>query len=208
MEDIAKNKLKDLMITISESGYHAGWMGDLEHYVWHALQNGPKHYGQTYIDENIIQELKCLADQTNGWWIYRAEDTEPTFMPLNEWHEYYSPECAEFNLSQVFHDIKGDKFSSNNMYLIYDGECPICTYAARNLKITKDDIKLVRINAKKQPDHPLLRTVIESMELNLKDEMIIFYKRKLHLKDSVLEFFEEQGECIKVFKEHPNHDLN
>jgi hypothetical protein len=53
----SKEELKQLMVDISEDGYHAGWMGDLEHHLWQAVLEGPKHYGQTYIDEETVEKL-------------------------------------------------------------------------------------------------------------------------------------------------------
>jgi hypothetical protein len=151
--------------------------------------------------------IKNLSSQANGWWFYDYTVKEKKFLTLDQWREYYSPECAVFKLAEVIDDIKGTEFAPNNLYLVYDGECPICTHAVREIRLIEEEINLIRVNAYKQQSHLLLITVIKSKELDLKDGMIIFYQRKLYQGNSVLEFLEEHGESTKVFQEHPNHSF-
>lgn len=87
-----KRELKKALIQISEAGYHAGWMLGLEHDVWHAVIDGPKHYGQTFIDAKMIENLKLLSSEAGGWWIFDEDRQDYRFLNEADWSECYSPE--------------------------------------------------------------------------------------------------------------------
>lgn len=65
--------------------------------------------------------------------------------------------------------------SENNIYFIYDGECPICNYAAHALRIKQAVGNLGLINARTEPDHPLIQEINER-HLDLDEGMIISYQ--------------------------------
>ena len=198
MSEEAKKELKSAMIEISERAYYAGWMGALEHNLWYAIENGPRGYGQTEISKEDIEHLKDLSNRAGGWWIFDNEIKDNRFLKFAEWKKYYSPEITNFRLAQVYHDIKGDEFASNNVYFIFDGECPICTHAAYALNIKMNVGDLVLINARKQKDHPLL-AIIKAKNLDLDAGMVIVHDGQYYHGKTALKFMAKHGAPKNAF---------
>lgn len=70
--------LESLMSEISEARWCAGWLTDLEYYLWrdaHADVNSTM-----YNYAGLLQ----LAKECDGWWEYER------FIPMNEWLEKYA----------------------------------------------------------------------------------------------------------------------
>lgn len=189
----AKDDLYNLMSDLSEDGYKAGWMGDLEHYLWKITLSGKsENYGQTTIDEKTIERLKELSKKSDGWWIYDEEDGRHRFVKLDEWKKIYSPEKSSYRLAEVYDDIVGAHQAKNNVYFVFDGECPICKHAAHALRIKEKLGDLVLVNARVQKDHPLL-AVLASKKLDLDEGMVIFYKQKIFHGREALRFMSFHG---------------
>lgn len=47
--------------------------------------------------------------------------------------------------------------STETIYFVYDGDCPICNYAAHALKISEAVGKLELVNAREQKTHPVYK---------------------------------------------------
>ena len=60
----------------------------------------------------------------------------------------------------------------NEVWFIYDGDCPICNVAANALRIKKAVGNLYLLNARNDNDHPLFQE-IKIRNLNLDEGMVI-----------------------------------
>ncbi|MGQ7856422.1 hypothetical protein ACUN24_19480 [Pedobacter sp. WC2501] len=80
--------LAAFMSGISEKCYSAGWMQNLEYVLWHAVINGERKYGQSYISEADIATLIKLSTVTNVWIIFDSEKEEMA-LSLKEWTEKF-----------------------------------------------------------------------------------------------------------------------
>ena len=188
----ARHKLLHLMQSIFEDGYRAGWMPGYENKIWLALLQGPSHFGQTYIDQATIDQLKLLSQQANGWWIYDEQLNELSFIALPAWRNRFSPEQARYQLAEVIDDIKGSPHSKNHIYFIHDGRCSLYMYIAHVLSLKNPCSQIVFVNADKQKDHPLL-AILDAKKIDINKGIVIFYKRKLYRKISLLKFIASQG---------------
>ncbi len=72
------------MSNISELGWCAGWMQNLEYVLWHAVTSGRREFGRVTIDSDHITALQLLSDRIGGW-IYFDDQEEETYIPLAEW---------------------------------------------------------------------------------------------------------------------------
>ncbi|MBO9200217.1 MULTISPECIES: hypothetical protein [Niastella] len=81
--------LHDLMSQISEAGYCAGWLIDLEFDLWTALHSGKREYGRHIITQGEIHQLQSLADKC-GCWIVMDDVHEETAVDLKTWKAIYS----------------------------------------------------------------------------------------------------------------------
>jgi hypothetical protein len=75
---------------ISEAGYFAGWMRDIEFYLWKIILDGSEtEFGFKTISEQEIANLKILSEQSCGWWYWSDEENRAVFIPLDEWQRIY-----------------------------------------------------------------------------------------------------------------------
>ncbi|WP_092738813.1 hypothetical protein [Hymenobacter psychrophilus] len=83
-----QKELCDLMISLSEEAWCAGWMDGLEYALWHIVNHGPARYGRKLISEETIQQLKKLSQHAQSW-ITFDELTEETAVPISEWRQMF-----------------------------------------------------------------------------------------------------------------------
>ena len=76
------------MSNISERGWAAGWLVNLEYALWHAVVSGRRYYGRTLIGDDDIRVLKLLSNRVGGW-IYFDDEQEEVLLPLAEWQQQY-----------------------------------------------------------------------------------------------------------------------
>jgi hypothetical protein len=76
------------MSNISELGWSASWMQNLEYILWHAVISGRRNFGRVAIDSDHITALKLLSNRVGGWIYYDAEEEE-TYISLTEWQLKY-----------------------------------------------------------------------------------------------------------------------
>ncbi len=70
--------------------------------------------------------------------------------------------------------------STEEVLLVYDGECPLCRAGANSFCVNEDvEGKLNRINKRAVDAHPVL-TEIRQQQLNLDRGMVLKYKGKLY----------------------------
>lgn len=80
--------LADYMSELSEDAYCAGWMNGLEHALWLAVTAGPVPYGLLDLSPEQVERLRHLSTACGGWIRY-DEQTEETFVALNDWIARY-----------------------------------------------------------------------------------------------------------------------
>lgn len=65
------------------------------------------------------------------------------------------------------------------IWFAYDGECPICTYAAHALRIRQSVGPLHLVDARADKDHPLIHRIAEE-KLDLDEGMVIQFGGRLY----------------------------
>lgn len=76
------------MSNISERGWAASWMQNLEYTLWHAVLSGSRDCGRTLIDDDDIWVLKLLSARVGGW-IYFDDEQGEVLLPLAKWQQEY-----------------------------------------------------------------------------------------------------------------------
>lgn len=64
---------------------------------------------------------------------------------------------------------------SGDVWFVYDGECPVCTRAARALQIRRSVGRLHLVDARKDENHPLVREVT-GLRLDLDEGMVLKFQ--------------------------------
>lgn len=81
--------LANLMSDISERCYHAGWMDQLEYFLWGVCQGEHSpDYGHGFVTIQDVAALKWLSNICGGW-IYFDEENGETFIRLSDWMNEY-----------------------------------------------------------------------------------------------------------------------
>ncbi|MEQ1704739.1 MAG: DCC1-like thiol-disulfide oxidoreductase family protein [Rickettsiales bacterium] len=68
-----------------------------------------------------------------------------------------------------------DQVSAEDVWFVYDGQCPLCMMGATHFKVREAIGALHLLDARKQPDHPLMQE-INRLGLNLDEGMVIKFK--------------------------------
>lgn len=84
------------------------------------------------------------------------------------------------------------------VWFVYDGECPICSRAADAFKIKKSLGKLHAIDARKEPNHPIL-IEIENRGYDLDLGMIIYHGGAFYHGKDALHFMANYGDYHGFF---------
>jgi hypothetical protein len=83
--------LYDLMSEISEEHWCAGWMAGNEYSIWESITTGELYYGTDNIDLALINKIKDLSQELNGWIVWDndskvpVEKWGPYFIEMNDW---------------------------------------------------------------------------------------------------------------------------
>lgn len=89
----------------------------------------------------------------------------------------------------------------NNIWFVYDGECPLCTNAALALRIRKKYGCLKLINAREDKEHFVMQEIY-SQKYDLDEGMIIYDGKRLYHGKDALSFmakFGEHGDFFNLF---------
>ena len=79
-----KEQLQIEISEISEAGYYAGWIRDIEFYLWKIVLNGSEtEFGTKTITEQKIVNLRSLSEQSGGWWHWSKEENDAVFVSLD-----------------------------------------------------------------------------------------------------------------------------
>ena len=71
--------------------------------------------------------------------------------------------------------VATDRNSEEKVWLVYDGECPICANVSKAYKIKKTLGSLQVLDARTEKNHPIMRE-INSLNLDLDQGMVIKFK--------------------------------
>ena len=84
-----QRELAEYMSELSELAFSAGWMENLEHALWRAVEEGPFRYGHLNLTTEQTEKLKQLSTSCVGWVLF-SEDTEETYVPIELWRRLYN----------------------------------------------------------------------------------------------------------------------
>lgn len=90
--DYAQKLLLCRMEDMSEDYWCAGWLQNLEYSLWSFVVDGPGGFGLGYVDQQQADELRQLAEDAGGWWVWDMTEGRK-FVPLDEWREMYRRRC-------------------------------------------------------------------------------------------------------------------
>lgn len=78
----AARQLAELMSSISEDHFCAGWMSGTEHRLWQMVEGGDREW-MGPVEESEVAQLKALSDKCGGWIVYGDGGEE--FVSIEEW---------------------------------------------------------------------------------------------------------------------------
>ena len=87
----------------------------------------------------------------------------------------------------------------DDIWLVYDGGCPICTYAAQSIAIRKSVGNLHILDGRSNPKHPLLEE-IKSRALDLDEGMTLAYGGRIYHGQEALHMMALLGSRADLFK--------
>jgi hypothetical protein len=79
----AQWQLYELMSQISEDCHCAGWLGECEYDIWHALHHEDP-WAPNFMDRRLLRLCKKVSTEIEGW-IYWTDS--PQFAPMAQWLE-------------------------------------------------------------------------------------------------------------------------
>lgn len=91
-----------------------------------------------------------------------------------------------------------DAVKQSGIWFVYDGECPLCRYAAHALRIKKDYGTLHLINAREAGNDPLVQEV-NRRGLDLDEGMVIVAEGTFYHGKDALKFMARYGAAENVF---------
>lgn len=82
--------LAELISEISQASWYAGWMKDIEYDIWAALEGDEIPFRRLgcALTADRLARLRQLSSDCGGWIAFR-EDTEETWVPIDEWRREY-----------------------------------------------------------------------------------------------------------------------
>ncbi len=81
--------LVQLMSDISEEGYAAGWLVDLEYRLWAIVRGGPADFGMADMTHEKVEALRRLAEAAGGWFYFDLDQGE-VFVSAETWAKMYA----------------------------------------------------------------------------------------------------------------------
>jgi len=87
---LARSKLLGLMQDISEYRWCAGWMHDLEFYLWDCIIDKCKVDDRGLFNSYQVEYLRKLSKEANGWWIWDDKKGKEVFVSIKKWEKLYS----------------------------------------------------------------------------------------------------------------------
>lgn len=84
------------------------------------------------------------------------------------------------------------------VWFVYDGDCPICTFAAEALRIKQEFGSLSLLNAREAIDDPLINE-INRRGLDLDEGMVIYAREQFYHGKDALKFIAKHGKTKNAF---------
>jgi len=81
--------LEEAISSISEAGFCAAWMDEVEYRLWEAVRGGPREYGQITLADAQIEELRQLSGRLDGWVWFNDETGFEEFVAMERWQQLY-----------------------------------------------------------------------------------------------------------------------
>lgn len=88
--------------------------------------------------------------------------------------------------------------NNDSIWFVYDGECLLCRSAAQALRIKKEYGSLNLINAREDPNNPLIRKINEQ-NLDLDEGMVIFADSRFYHGKDALKFMAKFSDTKNIF---------
>jgi hypothetical protein len=79
----------ELMWKVSEEAWSVGWMEEMEFQLWKIMGEGPGKYGQLFLDERFLEQLRDQAKKAEGW-IYWDKTEQETWIDASGWEAMYA----------------------------------------------------------------------------------------------------------------------
>jgi hypothetical protein len=86
---VDQRALADLMSSISQDHYSAGWMMGLEYDLWRIVIGETDRYVYP-LGDHEIQGLREMSDRVGGWIVWRMDYAGETYVPMEEWKRIYA----------------------------------------------------------------------------------------------------------------------
>jgi hypothetical protein len=83
-----QRELHDLMSSMSEQAWSAGWMHGLEYELWKAVKSPPYKVGRLQLTSTQCDRLTQLSEKCEGW-IAFDDEHEEAFVPHAQWRMRY-----------------------------------------------------------------------------------------------------------------------
>ncbi len=83
-----QRELHDLMSSMSEQAWSAGWMQGLEYELWKAVQSPAYKVGRLQLGSTQCDRLRQLSEECEGW-IAFDDQHEEIFVPQAQWLTRY-----------------------------------------------------------------------------------------------------------------------
>lgn len=88
--------------------------------------------------------------------------------------------------------------AQQQIWFVYDGDCPLCKHAALALKIKQSYGRLYLVNAREESNHPVM-VEINTLGLDLDEGMIIYDGNRFYHGKQALSFMAKFGDSRGVF---------
>ena len=86
----------------------------------------------------------------------------------------------------------------SGVWFVYDGDCPVCTYAANALRIKQEYGSLSTLDAREAAQDPLLKE-IHQRGLDLDEGMVIYVDGNFYHGQAALQFMARHGDSKNLF---------
>lgn len=95
-------------------------------------------------------------------------------------------------------EARPDASAADEVWFVYDGDCPICQLGASMYKVRQSAGILHTVDARTEADHPVMREV-NLAGLNLDEGMVIKYQGALYHGEAALQIMAQLGADVGVF---------
>ena len=88
---IVRDWMRHTMSEISENHYAAGWMHNLEHVIWAAIERlpMPTEWGTRVISQKKLKKLEACSELIGEWIVWNDEKGTEIGIPLDAWRLIY-----------------------------------------------------------------------------------------------------------------------